>query len=158
MKKGVSINRIRMIFFAALLLLGLGSFVLYFTWQQKQIFPLFIGGLFVVCGVVEFCYSIYEFFNFIKANRLFNDPNAYITNAKFIDLKNAGKTSVGARNSRELCCYYKIKYEYTDENGVLRRAVSLDTYLSDQANKFLKMGTFSVKCKGKNSVIIENLE
>lgn len=94
--------------------------------------------------------------------RLLNNPNAYITEGKFLKAKFAGysQKSVGLNGMNiptSINVYKKVIYTYTDEKGLVQTGKSILSYTPNQVEYLQNKGTFKVKCEGNVSCIIEEI-
>lgn len=94
--------------------------------------------------------------------KLLHDPNAHVTTAKFISAKVSSYTSSsfgvgGISVPTSMNVYRKVIYSYNDENGVSHTATSQLSYFNNQIEYLKEKQNFSIKCKGKLSVITEKL-
>ena len=129
--------------------------------KSKVVFGI-VGLLFLVVGLAVLAFGILKFIKLKKYKELYNDPNAYVTEAKFIKAKMSGYStkSVGVGSidiPTSINVYKKIIYSYVDETGVEQTVKSVLTYTPNQVEHLQKMGTFKVKCKGKQSAIMEEV-
>ena len=84
-----------------------------------------------------------------KYKALYNDPNAHVTNAKFVKAKMSSYSSksvgVGPVNvPTSINVYKKIIYTYTDETGVEHTATSTMSYTPNQVKHLEGWGTFKI--------------
>lgn len=121
-----------------------------------------VGVILPICGLIFLVFGILRAKTLKKYKELYNDPNAYVTDAKFI------KATVSSYKSRSvevggidvptsINIYKKITYSYVDENGVAQTVKSAWSYTPNQADFLQNKGTFKIKCKGSLSAIIEEV-
>jgi len=139
-----------------------GCMCLLLTLKSFDALVLLIGCILLLAGIALFIFGIKRS-KMLKAYKsILNNPNSHITEATFIKATISSFTSktVGV-NGRSLPTsinvYKKIKYSYTDENGVQQIGKSVLSYTSNQVKFLQNKGKFRIKCCGKISVIIEEI-
>ena len=123
---------------------------------------LWFGLGFFAAGALLSAFAISQIVLVNKCKKLYNDPNAFVADAKFVKSVLVGYStrSVGVAGidvPTSINVYKKIVYEYTDETGTQQKVKSPLKYVPAQAKFLEEKGTFKIKCKGKLSVIIEDL-
>ncbi|MBQ8615368.1 MAG: hypothetical protein IJ415_02260 [Clostridia bacterium] len=114
-----------------------------------------IGILFIVYGIMRA--------KKVKAYKtLLNNPNAHITEARFVKATMSSYTSKsfgvgGISVPTSVNVYKKIHYSYTDENGMAQTGKSVLSYTPNQVEYLQNKGMFKIKCKGKLSAIVEEI-
>ena len=114
-----------------------------------------VGILFIVFGIMRA--------KKLKAYKeLLNNPNAHITDARFLKATFASYTSKsfgvgGISVPTSVNVYKKITYSYTDDNGMVQTGKSVLSYTPNQVEYLQNKGMFKIKCKGKVSAIIEEI-
>ena len=121
-----------------------------------------IGALFFAVGVGFICFAFIRAKTIKEYNALLEDLGAYNTKANFIKKRiySSSSTSVGVGRidiPTSVHVFYKVYYSYRDEVGVNHEVKSTMTYTREQAEYLESLGTFAIKCKGKQSVIIEEM-
>ena len=116
----------------------------------------------IVVGILFLVYGILRQIALSKNNKLLKDPNAYETTATFVSSKlssySSSSVGVGGINlPTSMNVYKKIIYSYTDEQGVQHTVKSTTSYFPNQVEFLKQKGTFKIKCKGKLSVITEEV-
>lgn len=113
-------------------------------------------------GLIILAYGILKATKLKKYKALYNDPNAHLTDAKFIKAKlsSYSSKSVGVGNldiPTSINVYKKIIYSYVDETGVEHTVKSLLSYTPNQVEYLQNLGTFKVKCSGNLSAVVEEV-
>lgn len=139
---------------------GLGSCVAVIG--NFQAFLLVLGLILLAVGILFMVYGIKRKKTLKAYSELLNDPNAFMTTATFVKAKFASysSTSVGVGGislPTSVNVYKKIVYTYVDETGTTQNATSSLSYTPNQVDYLKEKGTFKIKCKGKVSVIIEEI-
>lgn len=149
------------LFLGILFLLGGGACAVFGF--LKSINVLGIAGLVLLAvGALVFVFGIIRAIKIKKYKALYNDPNARVTDAKFVKAKMSSYStkSIGVGMidvPTSINVYKKIIYTYTDENGVEHTVTSLMSYTPNQVRHLESLGTFKIKCAGKDSAIIEDI-
>ena len=141
---------------------GIALIISYFLVEKFPVLVVVVGGVFAAVGLFILIFSIFRLKAMKKYKELLNDPNAYVTDAKFIRSKfssmQGSGVSVGlvtAPISGDI--YMKVVYSYTDENGQYHEVKSINSFVPKQARFLQEKGTFKIKCKGAVSAIIEEV-
>lgn len=121
-----------------------------------------VGLLLVSFGSLLFVFGILRAKKIKAYKNLLNNPNAFMTEAKFIKATFAGFSSESAGVGRlqvttSVNVYKKITYSYIDENQVEQTGKSILSYTPNQVEYLQQKGSFKIKCKGNLSCIIEEL-
>lgn len=118
----------------------------------------FSGLIFLLCSLESFRLLVGE----SKENRLIKGKIKGVkTTANFLYSKFKSETQVrtGSTNTlRQLNTYYQIKYSYVDENGISRTKMSYKVYSPKEIIYLKSLGSFDILVRGKNAVIIEDLD
>ena len=152
-----------LVFMIGILFAGIGGVVIWLNIAKKMMIPvLLIGGLMAFCGTVFIIFAIKRSFEIGAYKRVLKDVHAHVTEAKFLSAKTTGATStrVGgnmARHTVSKSVFKTVYYSYFDENGHFHEVKSALSYVPKQVNYLQQKGTFKIKCRGKVSVIIEEL-
>lgn len=121
-----------------------------------------IGLILTIVGILLLVFGILRAKKIKAYKVLLNNPNAFITEAKFVKAKFASYTtkSVGAGNINiptTVNMYKKIIYSYTDEKGMAQTGKSTLSYTPNQVEYLERKGMFRIKCQGNLSCIIEEI-
>lgn len=121
-----------------------------------------IGLILTPVGILLLVFGILRAKMMKKYKELLNDPKAYITDARFVKATFAGYSSKSAGAGRisvvtSVNIYKKIRYSYTDENGMVQTGKSVLSYTPNQVKYLSNKGIFKIKCKGNISAIIEEI-
>ena len=138
---------------------GVVGFVMYFT-REKEIFFLILGGLFLLIALCVLPYAIVRTKAIKIYKEILHDESAFITTGTFVKSKfssyQRSSTRVGKLDvTLNTNIYRKIVYTYVDEKGVKHTVKSKISYLKNQVEYLKNKGVFAIKCRGKDSVIIE---
>ena len=132
----------------------------------SETWVLVVGILLAVCGAIFVPYGIYRGILIKKVNSLKNDPEAFKTEATFVKAVFSGATSkstsirtgnVNVPTSYKLMIFKKIVYTYKDQNGMTYKAKSAFSFAPNQAKFLEEKKTFAILCKGKVSLIVEEV-
>ena len=149
----------------AFIIMGSGFFFLYknagsgVNYEGSiEIVPVVVTVL-LVAGVIMLAVAIANTFKVIKYNKLKKDPNAHFTTATFKDViyKSTSSVSVNRMVTSENE-YFTVVYDYTDETGFRHENVESVVWFVPKQVEYLKAkGSFSIRCKGGLSAIVEEL-
>lgn len=157
MKKSQSIGDVLFLFMGAMLLIfGLLFISVAMNESGDTLVFKIVGIMFTVVGSGFFIVWLRSFIILRATNRLYKDPNAYVTSATLIDYY--AHSSEYSGNNRPIVNYYMVIYEYVDENGITREVKSKINFSEKEVVALEKIKTFSIKCKGKRSCIIEDFK
>ena len=138
---------------------GLAGFINVFNsdFEYRTLF-LIVTPILMLCGLIFAVYGTIRLFKLNKAKKLKNDPDAYVTDATFVKANFSSYSSLSFWIIPiSINAHKKITYEYVDETGVKHVAKSTLSYFPKQVEYLREKGAFKIKCKGKDSVIIEEL-
>lgn len=119
-----------------------------------------VAGTFFVISFILLGIAIYRQNVMKKYNALLRDDSAMITMAEFKGAKFSNYSSrtitIGNKTiTTGFTVFRKIIYSYVDEAGVQHTVKSKISYFKNQVEYLRQKGMFAIKCKGRESAIIE---
>ena len=141
------------------IIFGLGfSAVGIYNFDKAGILMIILPNIFTLVGI----YLLYQSFTRTKVLKMMKalraDPTAHQTTGKYHSHRVFSRTSKrinGYATSYKV--YYRVTYEYTDENGNVQQATDPNDYLISQVEYLQGKESFPVKCKDGLSVIDEDI-
>ena len=116
-----------------------------------------MGSAFAAIGILFVILALINFKGIREYKKLLADPSMYQTKATYIKKRIYGSSTTSVDVSDSADVFYKVYYSYRDEVGVEHTVQSVMSYTKEQAEHLKSIKTFTIRCKGKRSAIIEEM-
>ena len=130
--------------------------------ETADVFKIFLvfAAVLLIAGLICLVKTIGKTLKVVKYNILKKSSKAYLTTATF--KKAIYKTTIVITGMHRVLKstneYYTVVYDYTDETGARHENVESFVWLVPSQAEYLKAkGSFSIKCKGLLSAIVEEI-
>ena len=110
-----------------------------------------MGSAFAAVGILFVILALINFKGIREYKKLLADPSMYQTKATYIKKRIYGSSTTSGD------VFYRVYYSYRDEIGVEHTVQSVMSYTKEQAEHLESIRTFTIRCKGKLSAIIEEI-
>lgn len=129
--------------------------VMNYGMSSELLIMVVFGGSFALIGIGQFLSGIPHFKASLIYKSLYKNNNSFTTTATYFEEPEVESNTNLPQNTSISSHNKPLLYKYQDETGVLRISEDPEKLTEEQRAWFQERGTFTIRCKGKYSVIME---